>query len=63
MGGLGAVDFAIRQRLLQFSNLGFGEVGVVSEHQPIQLRELLQTLHAGQLIAREIQILQLCELL
>ena len=30
-----AADIAIRQRLLQFSNLRLGEVGVVAEMQPI----------------------------
>ena len=52
-----AGDFAVRQRLLEFSNLRLGEVGVVLEIQILQLRELLQILwQFGQLITIEIQI-------
>ena len=50
-------DFALRQCLLQFFNLSLGEVGVAKEKQRLQLRELLQALHIGQLIANEIQTL------
>ena len=49
------IDFALRQRLLQFSNLSLGEVGIVIEIQRPQLREVLQLLHIGQLIVLEIQ--------
>ena len=48
---------ALRQRLLQCSNLSLGEVGVVFEPQILQLRELLQTFRKfGQLFAVEIQL-------
>ena len=50
-----AGDIALRQRLLQFSNLSLGEVGVALEIQIRSLGKLLQTLHIGQLIASEIQ--------
>ena len=49
----GLVDYAFRQRLLQFSNLCLGESGVLVEKQMLQLLELLQTLHIGQLIVFE----------
>jgi len=40
---LGVVaDFALRQSLLQLSNLSLGEVGVLSEIQDRLLRELLK---------------------
>ena len=58
-GGLGrllrgvADDFAVGQCLLQFSNLCLGEVGGFIEIQHLQLRELLQTFHGGQLIVIE----------
>ena len=51
-----AEDFALGQRLLQLVNLSLGEVGVVSEIQQLQFRELLQSLHIGQFVAREIQL-------
>ena len=48
-------DFAIRQRLLQFSNLCLCEVGVAAEKKILQLREIFQSLYIGQFIVFEIQ--------
>ena len=53
---LGVVsDFALRQRPLQLVNLSFGEGEIEFEIQHLQLREVLQTLHTGQLVIAEIQ--------
>ena len=45
-----AFDFALGQRFLELLNLSLCEVGVAGEKQILQLSELLQIRHIGQLI-------------
>ena len=51
----------LRQCLFQFSNLGLGEVGVVVDFKPSQLRKPRQGTYIGDPVSPNIEMCQLCQ--